>query len=78
LGFFLANGLKEFKGSIPKLLLFSRLVFECEQAFVPTLMLSSLLLEAPWQELDPTWAIGSMLGFGSTLKNNLNLKCFGT
>jgi hypothetical protein len=47
LGFFLASGSREFKGSILELLLLSRLVFECGQAFVPTLMFSRMLLEAP-------------------------------
>jgi hypothetical protein len=37
-------------------------------------MLLGMLLKTLWQELDPTWAIDSVLGFGSTLKNNLNLK----
>jgi hypothetical protein len=31
-------------------------------------MLSKVLLEAFWKELNPTWAIDLMLGFGSTLK----------
>jgi len=78
LGFFLVSGLKKSKGSNLELLLLCKLISECEQAFVPTVMLSRMLLKAPWQELDPTWAIDSMLGFGSTLKNNLNLKCFST
>jgi hypothetical protein len=76
LGFLLVNGLRESKGSILELLLLYKLVFECKQVFVSTLMLSRVLIEAPWHELDPTWAIDSMLGFGSTLKKKLELEMF--
>jgi hypothetical protein len=46
MGFFLVSGLRKSKGSILKLLLLYKLVFEYEQAFIPTLMLSKVLLEA--------------------------------
>jgi hypothetical protein len=77
MNFFLVGGSRKSKGSISELLLLLGLVFECGQASIPTLMLLRVLLKALWWELDPMWAIDLVLGFGSTLKNNLNLKCFG-
>jgi hypothetical protein len=59
-------------------LILLELILECEQAIIPTLMLLGMLLKFFWEELDPTWAINLVLGFGSTLKNNVNLKCFNT
>ncbi len=48
MNFFLVGGLRESKGSISKLLLLLRLVFECGQASIQTLMLLGVLLKALW------------------------------